>query len=855
MTTATVDFDDIAEAISPDQLARALGSKKNGTAWHCPSPDHVDKNPSFSFFRDSGRTAGRCHACGLRGTPVSIASEVWGVSKPEAAERLAGEVGLARASTLDPMAKLHNRGLRPETIERFGIEPVVSRSAWRYPVAVDGFYRLKSWNGKPKYLWHPRKPPEPGLVYNLESVSEDYALLTEGEPDVWIAAQAGIPAISFLDGATSVPDEGVQAIVDAGVRRLAVLYDHDDPGRRGAIKAARALQSAGADVWVRRLPDDMPPGSDLTDLYGIHGRDDEAFREALKNLDLVDLSTVLDEPSENGAPVEQRDEADTQTVEVDPWPDEPDPPGPAEPDPLPLDALPVGVRGHVESVAGATQTPTDLAAALSLSALATAVQGKGEVLVRRGWREPLNIYTTTVLPPASRKSPTFRHILSPLHEYERERAKDEAPIRQAAEDRREVLEQKLTTAKRNAAKGEATEGEVEAARLALEDAEVPAVTRLNAPEATPEALVKIMSEQSGRIAVLAPEGDPLRIADGRYSGHGDARLDVLKRAWTGREAIRTDRVGREGEFIPRPALTLALCLQPSVLETLRNTRSLRGEGVFGRILWAAPNPNIGSRLTGPDVPPLDDAAADRWAAVLRQLLVSEPKDVDDDGSFVPHTLPMTPEATEVLHAWEAETERELGNGGRLSGIRDWGGKLVGQTVRLAALLQLADRADRKGSGALWEPVEAWAMDAAIRLGRAFSTHALAVFAAMDMDGRTDDLRYVLKRLRDLSEGTTETELRAATRGRASIDGAEDLAELVDALEERGCVRRKPQPHEGPGRRPSPVLEIHPSLVDGHTENTVKGPERGAEPNKRYLRYANAGESEVEVPDLLDEEVG
>jgi hypothetical protein len=51
-------------------------------------------------------------------------------------------------------------------------------------------------------------------------------------------------------------------------------------------------------------------------------------------------------------------------------------------------------------------------------------------------------------------------------------------------------------------------------------------------------------------------------------------------------------------------------------------------------------------------------------------------------------------------------------------------------------------------------------------------------------------------------------LRAATRGRASIDGAEDLAALVDDLEKRGCIRRVRTLQEGPGPR-SPRLEIHP----------------------------------------------
>lgn len=44
---------------------------------------------------------------------------------------------------------------------------------------------------------------------------------------------------------------------------------------------------------------------------------------------------------------------------------------------------------------------------------------------------------------------------------------------------------------------------------------MPVLPRLLAADATPEALVRLMAEQGGRIALLAPEADPLAIADRR----------------------------------------------------------------------------------------------------------------------------------------------------------------------------------------------------------------------------------------------------------------------------------------------------------------------------------------------------
>ena len=502
----------------------------------------------------------------------------------------------------------------------------------------------------------------------------------------------------------------------------------------------------------------------------------------------------------------------------DEWP-APVPLGPPDPDPIPLECLPQTIRNHVGSVAGASQTPIDMGALLSLAAIAVAVQGKAEIEIRPGWQEPLNIYTGAVLPPASRKSSVYRHVFGPLEEWETEQAREELPTRQAAEDHREILEKKLDAAKKAAARGEKPAEAVEAARFQLLEAKIPSVTRLNAPEATPEALIPIMAEQGGRIAILAPEGDPLRIADGRYSGNGDARLDVLKRAWTGRESIRVDRVVRDGHYIRRPALTIAICLQPGVLVSLRNARTFRGEGVFGRFLWVIPESGIGTRLTGPNVPALDSDAASEWDALLRRLLGAGPADVDEDG-YVPHTLRLAPDALDVLHAWEAEVEKQLGPGGRMSGIPDWGGKLVGNSVRVAGLLHLARTADDPVADLWGAEISRWAMESAIQLARAFSTHALHIFDSLDADPKRALLRYLMRRIQELPpEERNLRRLREACRGKKEIDTSDDIQDLVEELVKRNLVRVEPVGPLGPGRPESPTLHLHPTL-DSHTRNTM-----------------------------------
>ncbi len=375
-----------------------------------------------------------------------------------------------------------------------------------------------------------------------------------------------------------------------------------------------------------------------------------------------------------------------------------------------------------------------------------------------------------------------------------------------------MLEKRLEAAKRDAAKGQVPLEMVEAARFDLLAAKVPVLTRLNAPDATPEALIPLMAEQGGRLAIWGPEGDPLDIAAGRYSGHGEARLDVLKKAWTGSEPIRTDRVSRDGHHIRRPALTLAVCVQPSAMETLRNTRSFVGQGVFGRILWTYPADELGRRLTGPDVPPLDEDATRAWEQLLRRLVESSPADVDDDGSFVPHSLRLSAGALDVLHSFEREVEMELSPKGSLSGIQHWSGKLVGNTVRVAGLLHLAHTAEDI-VGDLWgERLSPWAMESAVRLARSLTDHAQRVFATLEADPRVALAQHLLSRTIELPAGSTERDLFNSVRRRRGLGTMRDLRAVFEILEDHELARKSQLPTTGPGRKPSPPIEINPQIA-------------------------------------------
>ena len=560
-----------------------------------------------------------------------------------------------------------------------------------------------------------------------------------------------------------------------------------DPGRTAALSAARAVRGS---VAIPDLSGDE--GSDWNDVAALRGLD--AVREEL----------------------EQR--ASTE------WPDAPDVPGTPDPDPLPMDALPSVLGDHARSAAASIQIPEDAAGLLCLLSASAGVAGKYEILVDSSWRAEWSpLYGAAILASGERKSAIFAEMTHPIQEWEAERCADLRPMHQAALDVVEVREKELDRAKHPKKGAAADLNEVEAARLFLEEAraKVPTLPRLLVDDATPEALVRRMAENNGRAALLSPEGDPLRIADGLYSD-GVARLAELKKAWSG-ETLAPDRISRDAAHVRRPALTVGLTIQPSVLGSLRNARTMRAEGLLARFLFVRPRSLVGTRVNSGAAPRSDQTAARRYRNAIRVLLDSEPAAYEDDGTPIPHALGIDDQALKVLYAYMDELEAEKRDGERLAGIRDWSEKAHGQAVRVAALLELCERA-ADGRALFEEPIGVNAMDSAVRIMRALTTHALAVFWELSADPEQALLAYVLKKARALPKGSTLRDLHQHVRGKKSIDSINDVRRVVDDLVERGCLRLHLRRSTG-GQPPSPILEINPDIRGPHTQKPQKSAAR------------------------------
>lgn len=513
---------------------------------------------------------------------------------------------------------------------------------------------------------------------------------------------------------------------------------------------------------------------------------------------------------------------------------------PPEPTPLkaarvpvafPTTALPAWVHEWVSAEAHATQTPEDLAGVCALCVLAACAGGRVEVEARPGWREPTNLYGLPVLPPGSRKSAVIAAATRPLYAAERDLTEAVKAEQAEAVLMRDIAVKAAKVAMDKAASGkgdrDALTAEAISASAQAEAITVPPTPRLIADDVTPEAVGSLLAEHGGRLAIISAEGGIFETISGRYS-NGVPSLDTWLKGHAG-DPLRVDRKGRPSEYVPKPALTMLLTVQPTVLSALAGNTTFRGRGLTARFLYSLPADNVGQRLVGANPVPSEvaDAYDKRIQALVHNL----------NGWTDPAILRLDDEAAELLLELERAVEPRLARDGEYGPIREWASKLVGAILRIAALLHIAEDGER-----FRLPIAADTLNNAILIGAYFVDHALAAFDLLG-DGGASDAAYILEflRRRNVESFTTRSLLTDLPRGR--FGNAEAIGAAVEVLVEHGWVIPQEAPERtGPGRRPSPSYIVHPDIGSAESAQSAE-PSRRTRPARSLVSAESAQSAE------------
>lgn len=502
------------------------------------------------------------------------------------------------------------------------------------------------------------------------------------------------------------------------------------------------------------------------------------------------------------------------------WPDPIPLDVPGEPTPFPTESLPTWLAEWVAAEAEAVQVPADLPGVLALSVLSAASRGRYFVHINDSWREPVSLYTAVVAESAERKSAIVGQATEALYEWQTrynetitsDLAHDQVQHR-SLELQHKAAEKALEKAIDDAAKLSHTPDARRAKDADIHTAQIDAaeaLERLNAHQPlvnvdlfahdiTPERVASLLVEQGERLAIIDAEGGIFSIMAGRYSD--DANFDIFLKGHAA-DPHTVQRQKRKADALRHPMLTIGVGIQEDVLTSIGERRDFRGRGLLARFLYSLPTSMVGYRKVDPDPMPTHVRAAyNNRIAAIADKAERRPE---------PTPIPLSDEAHEVRRRFEQGHEDSLRDTrGTDDPLRPWLGKYVGATLRLAALLHLAENEGEP------RQITAAQLRNAITLARYFRDHATRAFLRMDphpVDRMATRIVDWTRRHDD--DEVNERELKQAFKIRDSDrKKIEDFTAAINLLLGNHWLRPKPL---GPasGRPPSATYYVHPRLRTG-----------------------------------------
>lgn len=498
------------------------------------------------------------------------------------------------------------------------------------------------------------------------------------------------------------------------------------------------------------------------------------------------------------------------SADHDDWADCPPTALKVQPAPLPVDTLGPVLGPLASAIAESYQVPADLVINLALPLITTAAGGRWTVRVRSDWSETLALASLSALASGERKSPVLTTLQGPLVRAEKERQSLARPrIAQQAADYK-LAEDRAGNMRKAAAKTDSTvemQQSYVAASQQLAEMILDPLPRLLVDDITPETVALRLAEH-GSIGAVSAEPGLFSILAGRYS-NGSPNVENVLKGISG-DRITVDRMGKEPVIVERPALSMGICIQPGRLPELGAKGSMfRNSGLLARFLYVLPEPRVGGRDDDPE--PVPDGVLRRWAEGVSALLAAA------DGEQA--ILELDPAALGAFQHFRRELEPRLHpEHGDLAGIADFGSKLPGTVVRVAAALALLADPHRA-------TIDEESMRGAICLGLAYVDHTLAAFAAISAHpgrlARIDQAQRALAVILRVAHATFSTrDVYRKVRGQAWVNSAEDVRHALEELAEHGHIRPAPRTRKpGQSGAPSERWELHPSHLAPEAENS------------------------------------
>lgn len=444
-----------------------------------------------------------------------------------------------------------------------------------------------------------------------------------------------------------------------------------------------------------------------------------------------------------------------------------------------------------------TEVSSSMIVASILGVLSTALSKKYVVQPKKGWKEPINIYTLVALPPANNKSLVLKEVSQPLIEHEKELfKKNDSQIkkeRSKYESYQAVIKGKREKLKK--CKDEERE------KLIAEIEELEA--NLREPRKhikyfsnnfTPEALCDEVAEQNGKFAILSDEGGLIENLSGLYSG-GNSNIDIILKGIDGGD-IRIKR--KTYAYDLNPYLTFLLVVQPQIIENMAAKKPFTGVGLLERFLYVIPKSNLGYKTL--DTEPISDQARYYYNHAIKQLL--ELPEGDE-----PEILKLSDEALAEWKEFHNAIQVKLRPDGELNICVGWAGKLAGFALRIAALIHVCDTMGKD------KTISIDAMNKALDICGYLTKHAIAVYANFGADESINDAKQMIPYFKSCGKTKlTKSEIITAFKNR-KFSKKDRLDKALNVLIDRNFLSEPIHIEAENTNKPITVYRINPQIKE------------------------------------------
>ena len=468
---------------------------------------------------------------------------------------------------------------------------------------------------------------------------------------------------------------------------------------------------------------------------------------------------------------------------------------------FPIDALPDVLKNYVSDVAESTQTPIDMAGVASLALMSIAMQPRYKVIGKADWEEQLSLYCMIVAEPSDRKSAVFNQIIKVIQSFEAEYNEHHSIDVLKSQEEHSSLEKKYKKATKDFESGKITKDEYDEAFRKYSTHKVIKPISLTLDDVTSESLTNEIESQDGCIALVSSEGGIFDIISGSYTNFPN--IDIFLKGYSG-DFIKVSRIGRPSLYVKNPRLTILLTVQPKVLEKVVNNGTFTGRGLSARFLYSVPKSLVGTRKF--ETKPINFDNKKRFSDLIHEIL-KEPKSSTT-------YITLSNDAYSLLKDYYESFELRLATD--LKDMGGWAGKLVGNILRISALITRARNI--KYDAFLYTPssddssewiVQKEDMESSIKLGNYFLEHARYAFDFMDDNTTRKQALNFFEKLK--AKKVSEISFREASRMSKFMNKKENATAVINLLTDYGYLREK----QGTSRahNKGTIYEVNPAIYD------------------------------------------